>query len=144
MFTKILLCTDGSEGALAATRIATEVARLHGAQLTMIHVSTAPPVDSPFPGAPEFASSLLDRYVEDLHMAVVNRTMPIARQADVHCHVLLEVGNPIAVISRTAERCEFDLVVMGSRGTNPDQRYTLGSVSQGVVQRVHCPVLIVK
>ena len=125
-------------------RVAVEVARLHGAELTMIHVCTVPPVAAPFPGAPEFASSLLDRYVEDLHMAVVKRTMPIAREADVACHVLLEVGEPVAVISRTTDRCGFDLVVMGCRGTHADQRPVLGSVSQGVVQRAHCPVLIVK
>jgi nucleotide-binding universal stress UspA family protein len=144
MFSKILLCSDGSEGALKAAEVAVELARTHHSELTMMHVCTVPPVAAPFQGATEFAFPLLDRYVEDLHMAVVNRTVPIAREAGIECHLLLETGDPIAAITRTADRCEFNLVVMGCRGTNTDQRPELGSVSQGVVQRAHCPVLIVR
>lgn len=144
MFKKILLCSDGSEGAIKAAAVAVDMARLHGAELTLIHVCTIPSTTAAFPGAPEFAYPLLDRYVEDLHMAVVNRTTPVAKEAGVPCHVLLEVGDPISVISRTADRCEFDLIVMGCRGTNSDTRPPLGSVSLGVVQRSHCPVLTVR
>jgi nucleotide-binding universal stress UspA family protein len=144
MFKKILLCSDGSEGALKATKLAADLASAHRSELTLMHVCSVPPIAAPFPGAPAFADPLLDRYVEDLHLAVVNRTAPIAKDAEVALHLLLEVGDPINVIIRTADRCEFDLIVMGCRGTNTDQGPALGSVSQGVVQRAHCPVLTVR
>jgi nucleotide-binding universal stress UspA family protein len=144
MFTKILLCSDGSEGSLKAAQVAVEMAKVHAAELTMLHVCPVPPVNTPFPGAPSFAVPLLESYVEDLHLAVINRTMPVAREAGVRCHVLLEVGDPITVISRIADRCGFELVIMGCRGTNADRGPELGSVSQGVTQRAHCPVLIVR
>jgi nucleotide-binding universal stress UspA family protein len=144
MFTKILLCSDGSEGALKAAKVAAEMAKVLSAELTMLHVCPVPPVDTPFPGSPSFAVPLLEHYVEDLHLAVIDRTMPAAREAGIPCHVLLEVGDPIAVITRMADRCGFDLVVLGCRGANADEGPELGSVSQGVAQRAHCPVLTVR
>jgi nucleotide-binding universal stress UspA family protein len=37
-----------------------------------------------------------------------------------------------------------DLVVVGSRGLTPGRRLLLGSVSSGLVNSAHCPVLVVR
>ncbi len=144
MFEKILICTDGSESAIAAARVAAQLAKFHSAELTLLYVCDLPMVDERFPGAPSLARPLLGKYVEDIHSAVVQRTRPVIDAEGVSCHLLLEVGEPIAVIPRIADRCGFDLVVVGSRGLGLDKEMQLGSVSHGVVQRCHCPVLTVR
>ena len=42
-----------------------------------------------------------------------------------------------------AERHKADLIVMGSHGRRGVSRWVLGSVTEGVVQRSLCPVLVV-
>ena len=47
------------------------------------------------------------------------------------------------IISFTKSK-KIDLVVMGSHGRTGFDRFILGSVTNGVAQKVNCPVLIVK
>ena len=60
--------------------------------------------------------------------------------------MILEVkvlrGEPGPAIVDYANEEEFDLAILGSRGLNRLQEMVLGSVSQKVVKRVNCPVLI--
>ena len=47
-------------------------------------------------------------------------------------------------IASFAKSHKMDLVVMGSHGRTGFDKALLGSVVQGVSQKVHCPVMIVK
>jgi len=42
-----------------------------------------------------------------------------------------------------ARKVEADLLVVGSHGKGPMKRLFLGSVSEGVLRRAPCPVLVV-
>jgi len=53
-------------------------------------------------------------------------------------------GEPGPTIVNHANKNEFDLGVIGSRGLNTLQEMELGSVSHKVMKRVNCPALIVK
>jgi len=52
-------------------------------------------------------------------------------------------GRPVDVIVREAERLDPELVVLGSHGHGAWHRFLGGSVRQGVLRKVTCPVLIV-
>jgi nucleotide-binding universal stress UspA family protein len=56
------------------------------------------------------------------------------------------MGEPVAAIASEAERENCDLIVMGSRGLGLGQAdYDLiGSVTDRVLRRVRCPVLVVR
>jgi nucleotide-binding universal stress UspA family protein len=54
------------------------------------------------------------------------------------------VGRPAEEIVAAAREPGVDLVVMGARGLGPVRRLALGSVSDRVLRRADCPVLIVK
>jgi len=56
----------------------------------------------------------------------------------------LESGDPAKVIVQTAEKGDYDLIVMGSRGLGMIGRFLLGSVSDHVTQYANRSVLIVK
>ena len=144
MFNKILLCSDGSERSIQAAAMAADIAKCRGSRLTLLHVCPLPEVDDPFAGAPGLPKHAVEAFIKARHVSVIHRTLGPVKDAGVSCEILEEVGNPVDVIARVADNQEFDLVVMGSRAHKSEKMTELGSVSFGVVQRVHCPVLVVK
>ncbi|MCC2670964.1 MAG: Universal stress protein UspA-like nucleotide-binding protein [Armatimonadetes bacterium] len=144
MFSRILVCVDGSERSVAAARAAAELAKAQGASLTLLHVSQAPRDVAAFPGAPTLPAAAVEQYVQALHEAVIERTRPAVEEVGLSFEVLQETGEPVPVIVRTAETRGFNLVVMGSRGLGEEKAARLGSVSDGVAHRAQCPVLLVK
>jgi nucleotide-binding universal stress UspA family protein len=55
-----------------------------------------------------------------------------------------EDGHPSDVIVRSAENWSCDLIVVGSHPRRTLQRLLLGSISQSVIERAPCPVLVVR
>lgn len=144
MFKKILICSDGSERSLDAARQAAELAKSQRASLTLLHVCHVPTITPPFLGAPTLNGPLLDKYIHDMHEAVLLRTLPVLKETGVCAHIIEEVGSPVEVISRIANTQDFDLVVIGSRGVSVDRAEKLGSICHGVIHNVFCPVMIVR
>ncbi len=57
---------------------------------------------------------------------------------------LVEVGQPAEEILRVAEGMSVDLIVIGNKGRTGGSRWLLGSISEKVLRRATCPVLLVK
>lgn len=55
----------------------------------------------------------------------------------------VEVGSPVNVIRTVANRDEAGLIVMGTRGQHDAVERAFGSVTTGVSERVHCPVMVI-
>lgn len=144
MFKKILICSDGSERAIYAAHVGAELAHKHGAKLALLHVCPLPTVPQPFPAAPTLATPVLERYVRDMHLAVIERTMPAIKEFPGPCEIIEQTGSPVDVITRIAEGGGYDLIVMARRGMAAERAAQLGSVSYGVLHRAHCPVLLVR
>ncbi len=58
-------------------------------------------------------------------------------------HARLLTGSPVGQILCAAEEVDAGLVVVGRRGLGGVKRLLMGSVSEGVVHRARCPVLVV-
>jgi nucleotide-binding universal stress UspA family protein len=56
----------------------------------------------------------------------------------------IAVGLPAEQIIAAARQDKADLVVIGARGLGAIKRLLLGSVSERVLHRADCPVLVVK
>lgn len=143
MFQKILLCSDGSENALRAARVAAELTKKFDASLTVLHVFEIPPAlmsVEPWMGDPSMFAPP-QREVQD---AVACRTGRILEEENVKYEDRHEIGNPTNEILRVAEAGEHGLIVLGSRGLGGFQRLMMGSVSDQVLHHAHCPVLIVR
>lgn len=144
MFKKILLCSDGSDRSLAAAEAAAELAKTHRAHLTLLHVCQVPSMEAPFPGAPSFSGPAVETYTRAMHDAVIRRTLPVIKRAEVPCEIVEESGSPADVIARHANQQDYDLVVLGSRGVSTDKAEKLGSVCHRVLHDAYCPVLVVR
>ncbi len=134
----ILLATDGSISAVAATLRAVHLAAESGGKLHAVHVAT-PESDLQV----EFAESSLEllhaRPVDGLEAARY-----LAESAGVPVHTL-EVRGPIVdAIIEAAVRVGASTIIAGETGTRPFPQIGLGSVSESLQrQSVDIPVILV-
>lgn len=126
---------DGSPGAFGALEAAADQVQQGGRPpLPVLAVTAWSAVGAAGRGAPasaEDAELLLDRV----------RTWAATRpDLAVTCEV--QEGRPVQVLERLSRRAA--LVVVGTRGRGGFASLVLGSTSRAVVQRAHCPVLVVR
>jgi nucleotide-binding universal stress UspA family protein len=138
--TRILLATDGSESAELAGRAAADISNKTAAELHVVHVWT----DVPPPAYPSMSLENYSRLAKEeagrlLRRQAWNARITGGRVAGQH----LREGQPAEEIIALAEELEVDLMVVGSRRMGRVKRLIAGSVSEGVVHRASCPVLIV-
>jgi nucleotide-binding universal stress UspA family protein len=144
MFSKILVALDGSEAAWNALDCAIDLARNDQATLTIISVFEPLQSTSKFEPTPENISPYLQVIRKehadllDVSIKKVNEKAP-----SVTVNKMLVHGKAREKIVEASMAGNFDLIVMGSRGTG-GIRGCIGSVSRSVVDEAPCPVLIVK
>ena len=63
---------------------------------------------------------------------------------DAKTEIFIDVKSVIESVIDYASRRNIDLIVIGTRGRTGLKRFLMGSVSNGVVQHAHCPVLLVR
>jgi len=133
MFKRILLAADGSEHSLKAAEQAARIASYdEESYISVVYV-----LDPDEALMESFEQSSKGR-------AKLQPIEDELRKAGARFGTILLEGKPGPTIVEYANRHEFDLVVIGSRGLNSLQEFVLGSVSHKVAKRVECPVLIVK
>jgi len=141
---KILCPTDFSEFSRRALAQAVTLARVHGAELTVLHAYPRVVVDVAGGGAPYPCSNVTlgagerGRLLADLEQAAAR-----ARAAGVKTSTVLVEGDPADEILKWTRAARPDLVVVGTHGLRALDRWILGSVAYRVVQRAPCDVLTV-
>ena len=137
---KILLCTDGSKNAVRATAcVATLSQAFRQLDVALLYV------DIPLT---ERISTLLESdAVEHMHRANAESAFKSVRgrlhRARIRPRELVQSGNVVECITRTARRGKFDLIVIGSRGHSPLVDWMLGSTTSEVLAANKVPVLVV-
>ncbi len=66
------------------------------------------------------------------------------RKDNVGVETALREGNSTQEIVKTAKEGQFNLIVIGARGTHRIRDLLMGSVTEGVIKNAPCPVMIVK
>jgi nucleotide-binding universal stress UspA family protein len=145
---KVLLAVDGST---CSDEAVAEVARRPWPQGSEIEVLTA--FELPLPPSPETWAGP-PTYFDELDRAASERARSLVAEA------VTKVGSAIgstanvkgkfaagparSVILDEAESWGADLIVVGSHGYRPWERFLLGSVSQSVVSHAKCSVEVVR
>lgn len=135
---KILVAMDGSDAAMHAARVALDLADRNEGSLTLVYAVpfVVVPTDIPF-DAGQFAAEAQTAGEQLLADAAKTLGRPeLARQC--------LKGSAGDAISELAERENFDLVVVGSKGHNALTRVLIGSVTDRVVHVCKKPVLVVR
>ncbi|MFB6183530.1 MAG: universal stress protein [Haloarculaceae archaeon] len=137
-FETLLVPTDGSESALAATERAVDVCEETGASLHVIHV-----VDTNVLWGDVDAARVFDA-LEDAGEQALHSSIAVAEGHDVQSvRSALLNGSPVRAILDYATEEDVDCIVMGTHGRTGLDRYLLGSVAERVVRLSPVPVLTV-
>lgn len=141
MFRRIVVATDGSEGARKAVRYVAEKLGEGDVRVALVRVT------SPLPRYifTEFMVPDLDPQgvVEKRTRDEVEEDATPLRVRGIPYEVYVEVGDPASEVVRRARELGADLIVVGRRGLNPLQEIFLGSVSQRILHLSEIPVLVI-
>jgi len=145
VFKRIVVGTDGSETAAQAVRQAIELARLSGAQLSI--VSAYSPVSGRRVQGEQSEAPADVQYEigprEDVNL-VLDAAAAEAKGAGIEVTTHPIEGDPADAILNVAEETKADLIVVGNKGMTGARRYLLGSVPNNVSHHAPCSVIIVR
>ena len=150
---RVLVPTDGSENAERAVQFSAQVAdRRQQAEVTVVfvHLLVSPSASvGALTPAPEQhlhdlsdeertrAQEIVDRSVADVRNLVTSPDVTVSGRVVVDSRV--DEG-----ILRVADEINADIIVVGTRGLSPLRGAIMGSVSHSLIEKAHCPVLVVK
>ena len=139
MFSRILVAVDGSESAKKAFEKSIYLAQKCNSQLDIIHVV----LDFTYGGDSATTFELIEE-LKEKGMKLLEQCKSQAIKNNVLVETLLELGDHAQVIIDTANKGDYDLIIMGSRGLSPFKELLLGSVSFKVMHHARCPVMVVR
>jgi nucleotide-binding universal stress UspA family protein len=131
LLSKILVCTDGSKNAVLALNYAAELSKQAGSKLTLLSVVEKKIRDL----SPETAKKAGEQ--------IIQNTVKAAGKKERKLDELVKFGPAANTITEVAKEGNYDLIVMGSRGSGAVSRFLIGSVSDNVCHKAECSVLIV-
>jgi nucleotide-binding universal stress UspA family protein len=125
----------------AAVELAGAIARSCGAGVTLFHALEPPgSLSGLVPGADDESDLVLDRKLAA--DALEKLAVELRAQGTGSVATLVEPGYPIGAIVRRAHEDRSDLIVMGTHGRTGLARMVLGSVSQGVMKKAPCRLVV--
>lgn len=137
---KILLPTDGSAPAVAATEYAVILAKTFSASVKAIFVDTG--IEQLEYPEEELSEEVYEGVHPSVKGLVIAKTMCERNGVPVEIEVVK--GGVAKRIIHVAEEYGADVIVCGDTGRTGIKRIALGSVAETVVKGSHIPVLVVK
>lgn len=137
MYKRIVVAVDFSETSKLAFHRAVDLAAATGAALTVVSVIDNRSTTSVATYDMKYAEQLKVELAEKLETAKAQATEKGVTNVD----ILVEVGSPKVILTSFDEA---DVIVCGATGLNATERLFIGSISEAVVRRATCDVLIVR
>jgi nucleotide-binding universal stress UspA family protein len=146
---KVVLATDGSEGARQAEELVASWPFLAALPVRVVSVATLMPSFALLdPVGPSLMSAEtyqeLSEEVRTAHERVAKETVERLAARQVRATAALHEGHAANEIVRDAANAGADLIVIGSRGRTGIARLVLGSVARGVLFQAPCSVLVAR
>ena len=148
----ILYATDFSENAGHVCAYAQHFARKLQAKLTLLHVIPEESLDLLIfdvgidrAGGVEKRLSLMKEHFTNVKKSVIKKIKTeFGCESFQENDIVVERGNPVKIILRTAEERDCDLIVMGFRGKGALEDAMMGDTVRRVLHRSKVPVLVVQ
>lgn len=140
----ILAPVDFSEHSIEALWTASQLARLYGAPLELVHV-----IEEPGPYPAFYHEALTYQTAKDITRGVQERTeselKQVAAQACIEPSAIhVRVGRPAQQIIEVAEERGAAMIVMATRGLTGLASIFMGSVTEKTLRHTPCPILTLK
>ena len=139
MFRKIIIGSDGSEGAARALSAAINLAKMHNADLHMVSVEELPQ----FPAS---VGEVIEEKVAANHFFenVITRAKAQAQAQGVKLTTHVVSGHAVKTIVEFIESEHADLLVIGFMGHSALYNRLIGSTTDRLVELASCTVMVVK
>jgi nucleotide-binding universal stress UspA family protein len=141
--TRILLATDGSEGADLAALRAVELAHRTDSELHVVHVGCAPVFLNGEPGTRGYDRMLLEEIEDEARELLRKLSWRVKVAGGDVAGEHLRMGEVDLEVVGLANKLGANLIAMGCRGRGGIRRAIGGSVSDAVIRSAPCPVLVV-
>ena len=138
IFSQILVCCDGSKYSEKAIRIACDMAKSYGSELTLIHIIEKTTKSNILAGS-EY-TKILRKYAKD----VMQKAQKITDQEGIKSRIITKEGNIADEIVKYSKQHNIDLIIVGSKGLGAVVKFLLGSISSKIANHSLCSVLIIK
>ncbi|NIU01260.1 MAG: universal stress protein [Nitrosopumilaceae archaeon] len=143
LFKNILVPYDLSKPSNHAFKVALNMAKKYGSKITVITCVEGDPWHHKY-----YDSRADEELLKNQKKAAKNHLNKLADDAKKEkvpfTSRILKTESIVKELVSYAKSHKIDLIVMGSHGRTGFDKLILGSVANGVVQRVRCPILIVK
>jgi nucleotide-binding universal stress UspA family protein len=138
----ILVCVDLSQATAKIVKNAEELAKATSAKLWILHVAEPEPDFIGFDVDPQ---TVRDSLAENFHQehrqiqAIADRM----REDSLDTVALLVQGSTAETILMEASKISADMIILGSHGKGVVSQLLVGSVSEVVIHKAECPILII-
>ena len=139
---KVLVGLDLSEGTDKIIDTAQSLAVPLSAQVWLLHVAEPDPDFVGWDAGPETVREDMAKRFREEHRQI-QALADKMRDAGLDVTALLVQGATVEKILSEAARLEADMIVLGSHGRGAVYQLVIGSMSEGVLRKADCPVLIV-
>jgi len=137
---KIMVATDGSEGATRAIDMAVELTKAFGGTLSIVSVAATISAEDETSFMRVEGDAMSPS--ETLAQRNLNEAQRRAQQAGVPAQTILVTGDPARAIIETIVREKVDAIAVGRRGRGQLAGLLLGSVSQKLCSLAPCVVIV--
>jgi nucleotide-binding universal stress UspA family protein len=138
----ILASIDFSPVSTQVIEQAASLAEAYSAKLTLVHVAAPDPAFIGYDTGPQTVRDGRAKELRAEH-GDIQKIAQGLRDRGISAHALLIQGPTVEKILAEAQQIDADTIVVGSHGHGALHRALLGSVSEGVVRRALCPVLVI-
>ena len=144
MYQKVIVPLDGSGWSESAIPQASEIARIHDAELILLHVYQPKGGDYADQWALAGHQQIADQAYEQVRDRLIALRNQLRQEGVRAREVLIRANNPAQAICEFVESEDgISLVVMSTHGRTGLARWLMGSVAQKVIQNGRCPVKLV-
>ena len=139
---KLLVALDLSEPTELIVKKAQELAKEMSAQVWILHNAEPAPDVLEFRVDPQTArDSLAERFCREHRQ--IQEIAKRLRKEGLEAKALLVRGPTVETILKEASDLDVDMIIVGSHGRSAVFQLLVGSVSEGLLRKSRCPVLIV-
>jgi nucleotide-binding universal stress UspA family protein len=144
MMATIITAVDFSEVTNTVLAETIEMARAFDCTVTVMHVVQYVPETTLYEGEMILPDLPMQEMLEENSEKLLRDAQKKIQQAGIECEMCLRDGSPSHEILQYVKNENPRMVIIGSHGHGALYHLVLGSVSEKIVDKVACPVLVVK
>jgi nucleotide-binding universal stress UspA family protein len=138
----ILVALDFSESNIFLIREAEKLGKAFQSKLWLIHIASPEPDFLGYETGPKTVRHTVAERFRNEHRQLQSFAEEL-RQKVLDVVALLIQGATVQTLLEEAKKLEIDLIIIGSHGRTGFYKALMGSISEGILHKANCPVLVI-